>query len=513
MYSEIQTYALQGLKAIPVRAEIDISSGMPMVSMVGSLGSEVRESRERVWAALRNVGLEVPANHITINLSPAELHKDGAAYDLPIAVGLLQALEYFPPEAAEGMLFLGELGLSGEIKPVRGTLPILRDAAARGIRECIVPAQNAAEGSVVPEMKVRGAEDILQVLHFLQGAGEEAIPAQVPPKEDDVASSRHQDIPDFSEVRGQQIAKRAALISAAGFHSLLMTGPPGAGKSMLAKRIPGILPPLGTDEALEVTSIYSVAGKLSPGESLIRERRFQAPHHSVSRAALIGGGRDARPGAITLAHRSVLFLDELPEFSRDSIDALREPLEEHRIRIDRAAYSAEYPADFLLVCAMNPCPCGYYPDRNRCKCTEPQLARYLGKVSGPILDRIDLCVELKAVELSEIASKAPSSGETSAQMREKVIAARQIQSDRYRGTPYRFNAELPSTAIERYCALGDAESAYLQTIYEKLGMSARSYHRTLRVARTIADLEGSDLITSAHLIEAVSYRPDRSYWR
>jgi magnesium chelatase family protein len=512
MYCQINSGALLGVNALPVTVEVDIAPGMPMVNMVGSLASEVRESKERVWAALKNVDIPVPAAHITINLSPADIHKEGVAYDLPIAVGLLQSMGYFTVDATERTMFLGELGLNGELKAVRGVLPMVLEAARMGLAECIVPAKNAAEGAIVPGIKVRGADNILQVLEYLRTGEDTLLPAQVDSGAE-LFQQKVLEIPeDFADVKGQENAKRAAVIAAAGFHSLLMSGPPGAGKSMIAKRIPGILPPLTLEESLEVTGIYSVAGLLPTDTPLILHRTFQSPHHTLSRTALIGGGSNPpRPGAISLAHRSVLFLDELTEFSRATLDSLRQPLEDHEIRIARANFTLTYPADFLLVCAMNPCPCGFYPDHNRCQCTEPMIRRYLGKISGPILDRIDLCVEIKAVGLSEIRGKTGSL--SSAEMRAAVERARKMQEERYRGTSYRFNAELKAQDLDRYCHLGKEETAYMESIYQKLKLSARSYHRLLRVARTIADLAKSPEIKKEHLLEAVCFRPDQGYWQ
>ncbi|MCR5427253.1 MAG: YifB family Mg chelatase-like AAA ATPase [Lachnospiraceae bacterium] len=509
MFSSVQTAALSGVQALPVRVEVDISTGLPGFIMVGSLCQEVRESKDRIQAALKNSALDLPASHITVNLSPADIHKDGTAYDLPILIGVLQSLQAFPAERTEGILFLGELGLNGEIRAVRGVLPIVRRAREWGITQCIVPSDNADEGAIVPGIRIRGASHILQVLEFLKTQEEDILPVYAGVEASQTPAPP--DEPDFAEVCGQEHAKRAAMIAAAGFHSLLMTGPPGAGKSMIAKRIPGILPPLSLEESLEVTSIYSVAGMLPPGKALIRRRAFQAPHHSLSVPALIGGGGSPRPGAISLAHRSVLFLDELPEFQKTTLDSLRQPLEDREIHISRVRYVVTYPADFLLVCAMNPCPCGYYPDRNRCRCTETQIRKYLGRISGPILDRIDLCTELKAVDLKSIRSDPR--GLSSAAMRDMVLQAREMQSSRYAGSRIRFNSDLSGREIEEYCRLGTAEQEYISSIYDKLGLSARSYHRVLRVARTIADLEGSDDLTRKHLLEAVYYRPGLEYWK
>lgn len=513
MYSTVLSGALSGVNACPVQVEVDAASGLPSMSMVGSLGGEVRESRERVWAAMKNMGLEIPPKHITVNLSPADLKKEGTAFDLPIAVGMLEALGYFPVGRAAGILFLGELGLNGEIRQVRGVLPIVREAASRGIREFIVPKANAGEGAVIPDVRIRGAERMEEVLCFLMaenGEREKVLPALESVTWEPYEAGEDFRGMDFAEVKGQEMAKRAAMIAAAGFHNLLMIGAPGAGKSMIAKRIPGILPPLSLEESLEVTSIYSVAGNLN-GQSLLKKRPFQSPHHTISMPALMGGGGVPRPGVISLAHRGVLFLDELAEFPRGVLDGLRQPLEDRQIRITRAGGDLSYPADFILVCAMNPCPCGFYPDRNRCRCTEPQIRRYTGKISGPILDRIDLCTELQAVDISSLHRE--SEGETSAQIRRQVEHVREIQGERYRGTKYRFNGDIQAADMDRFCGLDQAERRYMEDVYTKMGLSARSYHRVRKVARTIADLAGEERIREEHLLEAILFRPAQEYWK
>lgn len=513
MYSTVLSGALLGVSAYPVSVEVDVARGLPGFTMVGSLGGEVRESRERVVVALKNVGIDLPPKRITVNLSPADRRKEGTAFDLPIAVGLLGAMEYFEPAAADGILFLGELGLDGEIKKVRGVLPIVREAAARGIRECIVPSINAKEGAAISGIRVRGAAHIREVLRFLAGNAaerEEILPAAPEDNGEGDAKSMREGMPDFEQVSGQETARRAAEIAAAGFHNLLMVGPPGAGKSMIAKRIPGILPPLTRDESLEVTSILSVAGLLEEGTALVDERPFRSPHHTISQAALVGGGSNPMPGMISLAHRGVLFLDELPEFQRVALDSLRQPLEEHRVNIARVGGNVTYPSDFMLVCAMNPCPCGFYPDRNRCRCTEPQVKRYMGKISGPILDRIDLCVELQPVELAGL--RGGRKAESSAVIRERVRLARERQTERFRGTGCRFNADIDAANIERYCPLGEEEQQYMEQLYHSLQLSARAYHRILKVARTIADLAGEEQIKGEHLLEASFFRPTLEYW-
>lgn len=514
MYSTTITGALLGVSAYLVSVEVDISPGLPTLSLVGSLSQEVREARERVAVALRNTGLNLPPSRITINLSPANRRKDGTGFDLAIAVGLLEAMGQIPEGAANGTLFLGELGLDGEIKGVSGVLPIIREAAAKGIKQCIVPDVNAPEGALISDVNVRGAVDLRQLIAFLrsESAGREEL---LPVTRLDTAKlfqdKNAEKMPDFSEVRGQDAAKRAAEIAAAGFHHLLMAGPPGAGKSMIAKRIPGILPPLTLEESLEVTSIVSVAGALKKGETLVTRRPFQNPHHTITQAALVGGSTVPRPGVISLAHRGVLFLDELPEFQRAALDSLRQPLEERQVYIARANSAVTYPSDFMLVCAMNPCPCGYYPDANRCRCTEPQIRRYMGKVSGPVLDRIDLCVELEAVDIADL--KTAGEGESSEQIRKRVMKAREKQQKRFQGTVYRFNADIQAADIETYCPLGKGERQHMEQMCSALGLSVRAYHRILKVARTIADLEGAAEIGVEHLMEASFYRPAQEYWK
>lgn len=513
MFSTIFSGAVCGLQAYLVRVEVDLAGGLPSFQMVGSLGSEVRESRERVCVAMRNSGFQIPPCHITVNLAPADRRKEGTAFDLPIAVGLLKDMELLPQEAVQDTLFLGELGLNGEIKRVNGVLPIVREAADRGFRRVVVPRENALEAAVIPGITVWGA-----------GGLGELLAALLHPEEDDgkiykprihaeklLAENASDKRGDFRDVSGQESARRGAMIAAAGFHNLLMMGPPGVGKSMIAGRIPGILPPLTLEESLEVTSIYSVAGLLSPEQALITERPFFAPHHTVTMAALIGGGNAwPRPGMVSLAHRGVLFLDELPEFQRMVLDSMRQPLEERRVQIARAAGMVTFPSDFMLVAAMNPCPCGYYPDRNKCRCTQPQIEKYLGKVSGPLLDRIDLCVELQPVDILHL--QRDNHGVSSEKMREHIGKARKMQGKRYAGTDYRFNGDVSSAEVEKYCILGEEEKKIMEQLYRTLELSARGYHRILKTARTIADLEEREDITKEHLLEAACYRPSEKYW-
>lgn len=508
MYSSILTGSLYGIEANLIHVEVDISTGLPGFSMVGSLSGEVREARERVQVALKNAGYDIPPKKVTINLAPANLKKDGTGFDVPIAVGILQTLGYFREKSTENILFAGELGLDGEIRPISGILPIVKAAAQRGIDTCIVPWDNRAEGSVIPDIRVRGARNICQLTAFLQetdaGRQEELLPVQPCATRQILEREQYHNDCDFSEIKGQEAARRAAEIAAAGFHNLLMSGPPGGGKSMIARAMAGILPPMTWQESIEVTAVHSVAGVLDRDNPLILRRPFQSPHHTVSGAALIGGGVHMRPGAISLAHRGILFLDELTEFPRNILECLRQPLEDRQVNIARAQGNYVYPADFMLVCAMNPCKCGFYPDKNRCRCSEPELKKYWNRLSGPLLDRMDMYVETSRIELEKLQTL--EQGESSAQIRRRVMEARTVQEERFRGRPYSFNGDMDSRELERFCELGEEEKRLMELAYKRLDLSARTYHRVLKVARTIADLGHSERIREEHLSEALAYR-------
>ncbi|MDO5601948.1 MAG: YifB family Mg chelatase-like AAA ATPase [Oscillospiraceae bacterium] len=505
MFAKIQSLGVFALNGFLVTVEADTSGGLPRFDIVGLPDNAVKEAGDRVRSALKNSGFTYPVSRITVNLAPADTRKTGPVYDLPILLALLATTGQIPAQPA-GRAYLGELSLDGEIRPVAGALAMAIAARKNGIKELFCPAANAAEAAVVEGLSVYPCRSAAQVAAHLRG--EREIGVYLPEEKDEEFDA----YPDFSDVRGQYEARRALEIAAAGGHNVLMIGPPGTGKSMLAKRMPGILPPMTRAEAIETTSVYSVAGKLPAGSGLMRKRPFRSPHHSVSTAGLAGGGSVPHPGEISLAHNGVLFLDELPEFRRDALEVLRQPLEDGVITLSRAQASAAYPCRVMLVAAMNPCPCGYFGHPvKRCSCTPSVMERYLQRVSGPLLDRIDLHVEVQPVEYEALS--ASEEGEPTAEILKRVAKAREIQQARYAGTQAACNAQLSGAQLREACVCTPQAQTLLKGAFERLGLSARGYDRVLKVSRTIADLEGSEVIGGEHIAEALQYRNlDRKYW-
>ena len=502
MLSKVLSSAVIGIDAYLVEVEVDIASGLPCFTTVGLPETAVKESRERVKSAIQNSGYRFPDDRITVNLAPAHIKKDGTGFDLPMAIGILAATRHVSHASLNRYLVLGELSLDGRIKPVAGSLPMALEARRAGYDGIIVPAGNGPEAAVVEGIEVLPVENLPQVVSFLRG---EVNLTPIRPDIDDLLNQAACLENDFADVLGQEHAKRALEVAAAGGHNLLMIGPPGSGKTMLARRIPTILPSLTFAEAIETTKIYSVVGMMGKDQALIIQRPFRAPHHTISDAGLIGGGHIPRPGEVSLAHNGVLFLDELPEFKKHVLEVLRQPLEDHRVTISRAASTLTYPAGFMLVAAMNPCPCGYYADPNHaCSCSPSQIQRYRSKISGPLIDRVDIHVEVPAVPYRELTEKV---GEESSQViRERVTKARGIQGQRFHRSKIYSNAQMNSRQIKTYCSIDAGCKRLLESAIEKLALSARAYHRILKIARTLADLEGSASIGGQHIAEAIQYR-------
>lgn len=508
MYSVSYCAAVHGIEGCMIQVEADISEGLPGFSLVGFLSSEVKEARERVQIGMKNAGFSFPPKKITINLSPADIRKGGTGYDLAIAVSVLTAFGYFPQEFIKHIVFIGELSLEGRIQPVHGVLPRVYTAYENGMEYCVVPAENVQEAGIVKGIGVVGISSLSELVSML-GKGELRTESVFCP----VNGVQQEEVLDFRDVNGQKTVRRAIEVSVAGMHNLLMIGPPGSGKTMLAKRIPGIMPELSFEEQMEISKIYSVAGMLSAEQPFVKRRPFREPHHTVTQKALVGGGHLPKPGEVSLASGGVLFLDELAEFQRQTIEVLRQPLEDGYVTVSRMDGNYRYPAKCQLVAAMNPCRCGFYPDRKKCNCTSFQIKGYLNKISQPMLDRMDICAETVPLSYQDFHQEGGLINEPSSVIRERVVKAQEIQNMRYKEEEIFHNTQLTPALLEKYCVLEKEAQEYLKEAFCKLEFSARAYHKILKVSRTVADLAGKDKIECVHVAEAVCYRMlDKKYW-
>ncbi|MGN1318926.1 MAG: YifB family Mg chelatase-like AAA ATPase [Lachnospirales bacterium] len=501
MLSKINSCGLLGISGYIINVEVDISQGLPSFEIVGLPDNAVKESKERVRTAIKNSKFEFPVKKLTVNLAPANTKKEGSSYDLPIALGILGCMKVIDTSKLSDSVVFGELSLDGSLRAIDGVLPMVHSAYKKGIKRFFVPYDNAVEASLISGIEVYGVRNINEIVSFLN---DKAVINPVKTDIESLFSKRSDYGVDFSDVKGQESVKRALEIAAAGMHNVLMIGPPGSGKTMMAKRLPTILPDLSFDESIEITKIYSVAGLLRNKDSLITERPFRSPHHTISGSAMVGGGRLPKPGEVSLSHNGILFLDELPEFNRNVLEELRQPIEDRSVTISRVSASINYPSDFMLVASMNPCPCGYYGYTDKCKCSEHQINRYMAKISGPLLDRIDIHIEAGAVDFEKL--KSDKRLETSADIKKRVLAAHKIQTERYKNEKIYFNSQLSASQIEKYCRLGEEENNLIKMAFDRLGFSARAYHKLLTLSRTIADLDNSKEINKSHIFEALQLR-------